>query len=130
MPRSIPPYTQHYYAYSPPPFHPQAIGDGGQGWGNAILYIFLSPIIRERLIQEWCGKCLEKYDELDPGKSNNVQSDNTGINHTGPPRSKDYSDETAPILPRSKAAGYSIRKYDNTTSVTEGFATGTDISFS
>jgi len=27
----------------------QAIGGGGQGWANAILYIFLSPTIRYRL---------------------------------------------------------------------------------
>ena len=27
----------------------QAIGDGGQGWSNAILYIFLSPTIRRQL---------------------------------------------------------------------------------
>ncbi len=27
----------------------QAIGDGGQGWGNAILYIFLSAKLRGRL---------------------------------------------------------------------------------
>lgn len=26
------------------------MGDGGQGWCNALLYIFLSPAIRERLI--------------------------------------------------------------------------------
>lgn len=29
--------------------HLQAIGDGGQGWSNAILYIFLSPTIRRQL---------------------------------------------------------------------------------
>lgn len=28
---------------------PQAVGDGGQGWGNALLYIFLSPKLRGRL---------------------------------------------------------------------------------
>lgn len=25
------------------------MGDGGQGWGNALLYIFLSPVIRQEL---------------------------------------------------------------------------------
>lgn len=41
------------------------------------------------------------------------------------------SSESAPILPGNKAMGYNIRKYDTTTSATatEGFATGTDISF-
>ena len=27
----------------------QAIGDPGQGWSNAILYIFMSPVMRKRL---------------------------------------------------------------------------------
>ena len=36
----------------------QAIGDGAQGWGNAILYIFLSPTIRRRLIINPCNRCL------------------------------------------------------------------------
>ena len=27
----------------------QAVGDGGQGWGNALIYIFLSPTIRKQL---------------------------------------------------------------------------------
>ena len=31
---------------------PQAIGDGGQGWGNAILYIFNSPKIRNLLLKD------------------------------------------------------------------------------
>ncbi len=38
-------------------FSSKAIGDGGQGWGNAILYIFLSPSIRQRLFGEPCNKC-------------------------------------------------------------------------
>lgn len=29
--------------------HLQAVGDGGQGWSNVILYIFLSPVIRKQL---------------------------------------------------------------------------------
>lgn len=47
---------------------PQAIGDGGQGWGNALLYIFLSPSIRKRLFGEPFNKCLlateEKFQAL------------------------------------------------------------------
>ena len=34
---------------------PQAIGDGGQGWGNALLYVFLSSTIRQEL---FCLTCL------------------------------------------------------------------------
>lgn len=36
----------------------QAVGDGAQGWCNAILYILLSPTIRQRLILDPCNKCL------------------------------------------------------------------------
>ena len=36
----------------------QAIGDPGQGWGNAILYIFMSPMMRERL---FCKPCRRSF---------------------------------------------------------------------
>jgi G protein-coupled receptor 157 len=36
----------------------QAVGDGAQGWCNAILYIFLSPTIRRRLIVDPCNQCI------------------------------------------------------------------------
>lgn len=46
----------------------QAIGDGGQGWGNAILYIFFSPDIRRRLFGEPFDRFLlaaeNKFQEL------------------------------------------------------------------
>ena len=32
----------------------QAVGDPGQGWGNAILFIFLSPNVRHRLFRGCC----------------------------------------------------------------------------
>lgn len=35
----------------------QAIGAGGQGWTNAILYIFFSPKIRQRLLCCFSTKC-------------------------------------------------------------------------
>ena len=44
-------------------FSPQAIGDGGQGWGNALLYIFFSPRIRKRLFGEPFNKCLLTTEE-------------------------------------------------------------------
>lgn len=37
----------------------QAIGDGGQGWGNALLYIFLSPVIRQELFCWSFIKCIQ-----------------------------------------------------------------------
>lgn len=36
----------------------QAVGDGAQGWANAVLYIFLSPVIRNRLCINPFNKCL------------------------------------------------------------------------
>ena len=36
---------------------PQAIGDGGQGWSNAILYIFNSPKIRNLLLKDLTTCC-------------------------------------------------------------------------
>lgn len=38
----------------------QAIGDPGQGWGNAILYIFMSDPIRTRMISKPLRKCCLK----------------------------------------------------------------------
>jgi len=32
----------------------QAIGDGGQGWGNLILYVFGTKQLRDKLL--WCGR--------------------------------------------------------------------------
>ena len=37
----------------------QAIGDGGQGWGNVILYIFASEKLRKRLFG-WMIVCVHK----------------------------------------------------------------------
>ena len=36
----------------------QAIGAGGQGWANAILYIFLCPTLRNRVLIAPCKKLL------------------------------------------------------------------------
>ena len=35
------------------------MGDGGQGWGNALLYVFLSPVIRKELVFGPFFKCVE-----------------------------------------------------------------------
>ena len=32
----------------------QSVGDGGQGWGNVLLYIISSPKIRQRLLYDLC----------------------------------------------------------------------------
>ena len=42
-------------------FHlfPQTIGDGGQGWGNAVLYIFASSKIRKKVLCDLCKSCIK-----------------------------------------------------------------------
>ena len=42
----------------------QAIGDPGQGWANAVLYILLSPTIRHRLSWKPCRTCKNNISEL------------------------------------------------------------------
>ncbi len=136
------------YMHSLSLLFPQAIGDGGQGWGNAILYIFLSSVIRERLLGEWCGKCVDKIedhldrvgrDRTDNNVDSNVQFRNGGISPRRVKRgSKSNSggsevSESAPFLNGKKATGYNIKHYDTTTTATAtltegGFGTGTDIS--
>ncbi len=78
----------------------------------------------------WFGKCAIKLEDHlnrvgDHPTDQGVQRINTGENRI----SKNGSiDESAPLLPDQKAAGYNIRQYDTTTSYTGGFLTGTDIS--
>ena len=38
----------------------QAAGDGGQGWGNALLYVFLSPTMRSMLFCDPCVALMAK----------------------------------------------------------------------
>ena len=40
--------------------HWQAIGDPGQGWGNAVLYVFMSPVVRKQLITNPLRKLIRK----------------------------------------------------------------------
>lgn len=126
------------HLFSPSLSFLQAIGDGGQGWGNAILYIFMSPVMRERLIGEWCGKCMDKMDDRlnrFGDQTNTVQYRARGSDDHGPRKEEptlnrsELSSETVPILRGNKARGYNIKKYDTTTSATEGLGTGTDLSF-
>ena len=42
----------------------QAIGDGGQGWGNVILYIFTSEKLRKRLFG-WMTVCVHNSNQVD-----------------------------------------------------------------
>ena len=79
----------------------QAIGDGGQGWGNAILYVFLSPTIRQKLFTDPCEKCL--------GAAENrialLLETETETNDSEARGSTRSSPATA------KASGYKIKRY-------------------
>lgn len=44
--------------------HFQALGDGGQGWSNALLYVFFSPTIRSWLIDSYLCVCWTKLRTL------------------------------------------------------------------
>lgn len=44
----------------------QSVGDGGQGWGNVLLYIILSPKIRQRLLYDLCHPRLICRTHQDP----------------------------------------------------------------
>ena len=44
--------------------HQKAIGDSGQGWSNAVLYIFLSPTIRTWFICECISGCCSRLRTL------------------------------------------------------------------
>lgn len=95
----------------------QAVGDGGQGWGNAILYVFLSPVIRSRLFKEPLEDCfdnvLEKYQNFrkqDKCHQTSVYSQDPG--KTSP----------SPVIVATEAKGYKIQEYNDTnmTSVSTG----------
>ena len=86
----------------------QAIGDGGQGWGNAILYIFFSPVIRSRLFKEPCEDCFEaiqeKFQRLCESDSDHRQA------MYGERRKTD----TSPLIIATEARGYKIQEYHDT----------------
>ncbi|XP_064383924.1 G-protein coupled receptor 157-like isoform X2 [Halichondria panicea] len=57
----------------------QAIGAGGQGWTNAILYIFFSPKIRRRLLCCFFARCKEQC-----GKRKSRESQNASVTQCSP----------------------------------------------
>lgn len=83
----------------------QAIGDGGQGWGNFILYVLASEKIRNRLFG-WLSDCIQnrlphattgEYSPVDRG-AGRVQSPpearpltpRSSINHDPPEKRQSY----------------------------------------
>lgn len=87
---------------------PQAIGDGGQGWGNALLYVFLSSTIRQEL---FCLTCLRaKCCPRKPGLDDTVHIHSTSAVNITWKNKKD--DESNALLKRSvnySAAGSMVR---------------------
>ena len=105
---------------------PQAVGDGGQGWGNAILYIFFSSTIRRKLFGEPCnlflGAVADKLHQL-------LKTENETVTRPESPRSVNNPSlssvsENAPLLP-PRASEYKIQKYASTT--TEATFTDTTV---
>ena len=108
----------------------QAIGDGGQGWGNAILYVFLSPTIREKLCNTLCGNCMDALEGrlgilLESEASNrhvqNEVSENGVKKHGGVRKGnngKPALSDATPLIAATPATGYGVKEYDTTTSGT------------
>jgi len=108
--------------------HTQAIGDGGQGWGNAILYVFLSPTIRHKLFGEPCDKCLAETEnriamflESDTETNASEKSETKNGNGNGVAKRKDNRKSVAkdgnqaPSAGTTKSTGYKIKRYTSTT---------------
>ena len=81
----------------------QAIGDGGQGWGNAILYIFFSPVIRARLFKEPFEDCFEAIRDKFQGRYRQE------VLYTD--RGKT---DSSPLIIATEARGYKIQEYNDT----------------
>ena len=65
----------------------QAIGDGGQGWGNVILFVLASDKIRARLFGGMMNYC------------SSVESDRSARNKPPPQRRRDHGDPHAAVGP-------------------------------
>ncbi len=99
----------------------QAIGDSGQGWCNAILYIILSPIMRRKLCGEPCESCLQATERKLQKLIESNASDHTHLEEeaviseidTYPSGGVDGERNGRPV----DAAGYKIQKYDSASSL-------------
>ena len=91
----------------------QAVGDGGQGWGNAILYIFFSPVMRSRLFKEPFEDC---YDTIKDKLY--TRDDYNSLVHSG----EIHNTTSSPLVVATEAKGYKIQEYNdmNITSASTG----------
>ena len=109
----------------------QAIGDGGQGWGNAILYVFLSPTIREKLCNALCGNCmnalegrlgvlLDSETAASQGNGRNQPAEN-GTRKIGAIAKGAISpSDVTPLIQATPATGYGVKEYMYDTTTTTG----------
>ena len=66
----------HHYIYAINYCMLQAIGDGGQGWGNCIVYIFLSSDMRKKLFWNPLRKITVRWKKTkDPDNLHQIQSE-------------------------------------------------------
>ena len=103
----------------------QAIGDGGQGWCNAILYILLSPLMRRKLCGEPCESCLhcaeeklQKMLESDTNTRVNLVEERAVVSEINDLPSGNNGLVESERNRAIDAAGYKIQKYDSTASMT------------
>ncbi len=96
----------------------QAIGDGGQGWCNAILYIILSPMMRRKLCGEPCESCLQATEKRLQKLLESNASDQPAPEEEQAVISEinDYQSVQEDIAEsvKNQASGYKIQKYDST----------------
>ncbi len=105
--------------------HMQAIGDSGQGWCNAILYIILSPMMRRKLCGEPCENCLQaterrlqKFIESNASDRPHLEEEAVISEINTYPSAQDDIAESARNNRGVNATGYKIQKYDSTSSLT------------
>lgn len=105
----------------------QAIGDGGQGWCNAILYIFFSPTIRRKFFGKNCLHTIElklqQMLESDTDENNHrrIDVERAVVSQLQSQRqSRDEMPESTLQRSGVAASGYKIRKYsDRSNSVSD-----------
>lgn len=101
----------------------QAVGDGAQGWCNAILYVFLSPTIRHRLIFDPCNRCLNAAIE----RAAELLESDTRTHATERSRLLSHTDHRhSPAKTRNGHSNYST--HDTTNSIYQSFSTANNYS--
>ena len=86
----------------------QAVGDGGQGWGNAVLYIFFSPVIRSRLFKDPFEDCFETIQEKFRGFRERDNHQQTSLYST-----EQRKTNSSPLAVATEAMGYKIQEYND-----------------